>query len=317
MLESRWLECKRPGPMLRYVAEFASRRKQLLFVAACCRRLWLWLRSDASRQTVEELERQADASRPRALAKSVSEKARRGASAAEELRQTSETARQEAERRRASVWGSIWVGDPPEPSVLIRSAAEVQEALAHEQEAGAAVLASQLLVAIVAEGRNSTLTAEEAVRVVVLGRIAAVTRIRAARWMHRADEEADRPVTRSKAALRAAQAAQWVERQEEATRERDERQEERTAKAERRAQCALIRDLFGNPFQPAVIEPSYLEWNEGCLVKMARTIYDERKYQEMAIWPMRSKKPVAATPTFSAIAVSPASTPVAAGCSTC
>src|SRR6185437_2520035 len=109
MLESRWLECKRPTPMLRYVAERASRRKRLLFVAACCRRLWPWLRGEASRQAVEELERQADASRPRKPSASLCDKARSGVSAAEERRRAANAIRQEAEVRRAGVWGAIWV----------------------------------------------------------------------------------------------------------------------------------------------------------------------------------------------------------------
>src|SRR6185437_16910565 len=184
---------------------------------------------------------------------------------------------------RACVWGSIWVGDPPAPSVLVRAAAEVQEALAHQQEAEAGVQASELVAAVMEEWDNLELVARQTTQVVVHGRIAALTRVRALRWLHRADEEADRPVPRSRAALRAAQVVQWIEQQEETIRERAERQEERTAKVERRAQVALIRDLFGNPFRPVAIEPACLEWNEGCLVKMARTIYDERKYQDMTI----------------------------------
>jgi len=283
MFESRWLECKRPAPMLRYVAERASRRKRLLFVAACCRRLWPWLRGDASRRAVEELERQADASRPRSPSQAVRALARSAVSAAEERRQGANAVHQEADARRAGVWGSIWVGDPPAPSVLVRAAAEVQEALAHQQEAEAGVQASELVAAVMEEWDNLELVARQTTQVVVHGRIAALTRVRALRWLHRADEEADRPVPRSRAALRAAQVVQWIEQQEETIRERAERQEERTAKVERRAQVALIRDLFGNPFRPVAIEPACLEWNEGCLVKMARTIYDERKYQDMTI----------------------------------
>lgn len=283
MLESRWLECKRPTPMLRYVAERASRRKRLLFVAACCRRLWPWLRDDASRQAIEELERLADAPRARSPSQSVRALARRGVSAAEERQQATAAVQQEAQARRAQLWGTLWVGDPPVPSVLIRAAAEVQDALAHEEEAETAVQATELIATVMETWDNLEQIAQQSLRIVVLGRIAALTRVRATRWMHRADEEADRPVPRARASLRAAQVVQWIEQQEEATRERAERQQERTEKTERRAQCTLIRDLFGNPFRPATIEPSYLEWNDGCLVKMARAIYDERKYQDMTI----------------------------------
>jgi hypothetical protein len=283
MLESRWLDCKRPEAMLRFLEDKASPRKLRLFVCACCRRLWPWLRIDASRQAVEELERQADTARVLTPTKTARELARCGSQVAAERRQASLAAEQEAQTRRATAWGSIWVGDPPDPSFLVRSAAEAEEALANEEEASATVRAADLVVSIAEEQRDSRLAAEEAVHVVSYGRLSAATRARAARWTHRADEEEGRPVPRSKASLRASQAAHWIEQQEEAARDRAERQDERAAKGERRAQCALIRDLFGNPFRVTTIEPDWLVWNEGCAVKMARTIYDERKYQDMII----------------------------------
>ncbi len=106
---------------------------------------------------------------------------------------------------------------------------------------------------------------------------------RSVRWMHRAEEEAERPVSRSKAALRASQAQHWIEEQENRLQGEDEQPEGRAARRERRAQCDLLRDLFGNPFRPAVIEPTWLKWNDGCVIKLARAIYEERKYQDMKI----------------------------------
>ncbi len=283
MLESRWLECKRPSPMLRFVAGRASPRKLRLFVCACCRRLWPWLRDEAGRQAVEELERQADTRGTLTPTAAVRKLALRSMDAADEKRQAALAARQEADRRRAAVWGSIWVGDPPEPSLLVRSAAEALEASAMEQEAQAAVRAAQLVHSLAEGLRDSGEAAQEAVQVVVDGRQAAITRACSARWVHRADREADRPVPRGKAALRASQAAHWIEMQEDSLHERHVRLDEQAAKAERRAQAALVRDLFGNPYHPAAIEPACLDWNEACIVKMARIIYDERKYQDMAI----------------------------------
>ncbi len=147
----------------------------------------------------------------------------------------------------------------------------------------AAAQAAQLVVSLAEESRTSVQAAEEAAQVVLSGRLATFTRACLARWLHRADQEADRAVPRAKAALRASQATHWVEVQEETLQERLMRLEERTARMERRGECALIRDLFGNPFHPATIESDWLDWNDGCVVKMARAIYDEREFQEMTI----------------------------------
>lgn len=38
----------------------------------------------------------------------------------------------------------------------------------------------------------------------------------------------------------------------------------------------LLRDIFGNPFRAATIDPAWLAWNDGTISKLAQTIYDER-----------------------------------------
>ncbi len=43
-------------------------------------------------------------------------------------------------------------------------------------------------------------------------------------------------------------------------------------------QAHLIRDIFGNPFRPAVIDPAWLSSNA---VALARTIYEERAFDRM------------------------------------
>ena len=52
---------------------------------------------------------------------------------------------------------------------------------------------------------------------------------------------------------------------------------------ERRAQCDLLRDAFRNPFRALALNPAWLHWHEGCVVTMARTIYEERRFEEMPI----------------------------------
>lgn len=47
---------------------------------------------------------------------------------------------------------------------------------------------------------------------------------------------------------------------------------------EQAAQADLLRDIFGNPFRPAVIDPTWLPSN---VVALARTIYEERAFDRM------------------------------------
>jgi hypothetical protein len=42
------------------------------------------------------------------------------------------------------------------------------------------------------------------------------------------------------------------------------------------ARCSLLRDLFGNPFRPAIIDPVCLTWNDAAVVRLAQASYDER-----------------------------------------
>lgn len=45
----------------------------------------------------------------------------------------------------------------------------------------------------------------------------------------------------------------------------------------------LFRDIFGNPFRPVNIDPAWLAWNNGTVVKLAQAIYDERAFNRMPI----------------------------------
>lgn len=55
------------------------------------------------------------------------------------------------------------------------------------------------------------------------------------------------------------------------------------ASYERLIQCELVRDAFGNPFRPQPLDPAWLHWHDGCVVKMARTIYEDRRFEDMPI----------------------------------
>jgi hypothetical protein len=41
-------------------------------------------------------------------------------------------------------------------------------------------------------------------------------------------------------------------------------------------QCALLRDVFGNPFRPVSADPAWLSWGGGVVVDLAQAAYEER-----------------------------------------
>jgi hypothetical protein len=45
----------------------------------------------------------------------------------------------------------------------------------------------------------------------------------------------------------------------------------------------LIRDIFGNPFRPVMLEPGWLAAHGGTTAAMARTIYEERRFDELPV----------------------------------
>jgi hypothetical protein len=52
------------------------------------------------------------------------------------------------------------------------------------------------------------------------------------------------------------------------------------AQEERLAQAALLRDIFGNPFRPVAVDPS---WRTDTAVSLARTMYEARDFSAIPI----------------------------------
>src|SRR5262249_16615769 len=52
------------------------------------------------------------------------------------------------------------------------------------------------------------------------------------------------------------------------------------ASAERFAVVAILRDIFGNPFRPITLDPS---WQSADVLALAQAIYDERAFDRMPI----------------------------------
>jgi hypothetical protein len=46
---------------------------------------------------------------------------------------------------------------------------------------------------------------------------------------------------------------------------------------------ARIRDIFGNPFRTAEVPPIWSAWADGTVVKLARSIYEDRAFERMPI----------------------------------
>jgi hypothetical protein len=53
--------------------------------------------------------------------------------------------------------------------------------------------------------------------------------------------------------------------------------------AEKRAQCDILRDVFGNPFRPARVDPAWLARENGAVAKLAQALYDERRFTDLPI----------------------------------
>jgi hypothetical protein len=47
--------------------------------------------------------------------------------------------------------------------------------------------------------------------------------------------------------------------------------------------CDLLRCVFGNPYRPVAVEPSWKKWNDGLIPKIAEGIYAERAFDRLPI----------------------------------
>jgi hypothetical protein len=50
-----------------------------------------------------------------------------------------------------------------------------------------------------------------------------------------------------------------------------------------RHQAALLREIFGNLQRSTGIDPSWLSWNDGLVRELARTVYEERRFDDLPI----------------------------------
>jgi hypothetical protein len=52
---------------------------------------------------------------------------------------------------------------------------------------------------------------------------------------------------------------------------------------ETRAQVALARDIFANPFRAVALDPAWLHWNGGTIPRMAEAIYAELRFADLPV----------------------------------
>jgi hypothetical protein len=48
-------------------------------------------------------------------------------------------------------------------------------------------------------------------------------------------------------------------------------------------QADILRDVFGNPFRPVAVDPAWLRWDRGTVVKVARAIYEESAFERLPL----------------------------------
>ncbi len=62
-----------------------------------------------------------------------------------------------------------------------------------------------------------------------------------------------------------------------------QRRPARVKKAEKKAQCALLRDIAGNPFRPVTINPAWVQHAGGTLFHLAQSIYDDGRFADLPV----------------------------------
>jgi hypothetical protein len=53
-----------------------------------------------------------------------------------------------------------------------------------------------------------------------------------------------------------------------------------TRHQQQQAHCALLRDIFGNPFRQLAIDSAWFQWNDGIVPRLAAAIYEDRRLPE-------------------------------------
>lgn len=283
MNEQEWHKSADLSAMIAYVGPAFTLRKQRLLAAACCRRLHEQLSDPRAWAGVEFLERAADEKLKKAdwlaIREQIAEvvKAAQQQEVAESLRVNAarEAYRQADRDAESHEYGAFR---------LYETASEEMSCIVSHLRAQATSRAVAALAGLL--GEEPDLAA-------LLGELAAAVGLvrRANAWLgpradleQAAEAEASRGHRKSRhnRALRISRAAQTIQNAIEQAQEHAGAVEERGIRDEKKHQCALLRDLIGDPFaeKPAV-KPSWLRSKRSAVKKLAQTIYQQRSFNQL------------------------------------
>src|SRR5262249_35473615 len=47
--------------------------------------------------------------------------------------------------------------------------------------------------------------------------------------------------------------------------------------------CALVREVYGNPFRPVAADPAWLRWNDGTVPRLAQSLHERRAFGDLPV----------------------------------
>lgn len=286
MHEIDWQVCDSLELMLAVLRGKVTSRKIRLFASSCCRRLMHLLIDESSRAVVEKSDLFADnmistdamglawdAAKNAQCALSADFEVKRNSLKAEIWRilgkcPTDQMIKQEVangnSESTALMWGlNLAVAKPEERAKWVRDAGGKIERLHGGQQAFLQM--DRLLVALESEKDKELIDAVEEYRRAGSWSWAAAAACRLA-WVAQTEEDVFcLAKSVSKFAATAASLFSSIA----------------TENGERKIQCSLLREIVANPFAPLAIDKSWMEWNEGAVLKAARAIYDAQAFDEI------------------------------------
>jgi hypothetical protein len=279
MTEAEWLQTDDPLAMIRWVEAHADPRRRSQVQVAHCRRLGPLVTPDLG-GVLDLSERVADGrstdAELRPLLDNLDE-------AAAKARRKLDRADDEYERALREQRGDR--SDPPYPTAVLIAGAETFRARQAQQEAVTASVAIEM-VRVAAFGcpdecgpliRLRDLAMEIGERQADASAHAEL----AANWENRAEELAEQfgRYPRRKGQI-AAEAQEWTDRGSHILDGMLSKRARDAAARTRRGLVHVIRDLFGNPFRPAVFDP---HWKTADVVGLAHGIYEERAFDRLPL----------------------------------
>jgi hypothetical protein len=301
MTEAEWLACAEPQPMLDHMRGRISDRKLRLFAVACCRQVWHLLPDEQCRRAVEIAERYADGlARKKELAvafaaiwPSVEKRLLDRVVEQDKLPKAREQAGMAAAAAAAVArgrthWVDAWLALPPVEGVMPHSAPwdEAALALAHaawdqvcfkiDVPSGDAVHELDAWSRAWEEADREGYKEVEAFRAWAFERLTESLRPGSRRTTGKRKPRAN-PVS-PRAAGCDGNSRQPSESVRPCLPDFD-----LVYKEAHRNQCAVLRDLVGNPFHQVQVDPSWIHPNDSAVKKIARAIYQERQFNDMPI----------------------------------